>query len=120
MRRPIHERLEYASTAEFLKTYCFDVTPNFDEQGLRLGQTVGVDKLPVVEPQAGPEVVHEHRETGHDSKYTPWTTELITVMRHEATRRTRKGFSNIRVMFIKLFVPPFTLAGDFDDTFVFS
>ena len=95
------------------------MTPNFDEQRLYLEQTVGVDKPPVVEPQAGPEVVHEHRETGHDSKYTPWTTELITVTRREAAQ-TRKGFSNIRVMFIELFVPPFTLAGNFDDAFVFG
>ena len=95
------------------------MTPNFDKQRLYLEQTVGVNKPPVVEPQAGPEVVHEHRETGHDSKYTPWTTELITVTRREAAQ-TRKRFSNIRVMFIELFVPPFTLAGNFDDAFVFG
>ena len=120
MKHPIHGTSGYASTAELLKTYRFDVTPNFEEQRLRLGQIVGVDKSPVVEPQASPEVVHEHWETSHDSKYTPWTTEFITVTRCETAQRTRKGFSNLRVMFIELLVSLFTFVGDFDETFIFG
>ena len=81
---------------------------------------MGVDKSPVIEPQASPEVVHEHWKTGHDSKYTPWSTELITVTRCETGQRMRRGFSNIRVVFIELLVPPFTLTGDFDEVFFFS
>ena len=81
---------------------------------------MGVDKPPVVEPQTSPEVVHEHRETGHNGKYTPWTTELITMMRCEGVERTQKGFSNIRVVFIELLVPPLTLIGDFDEAIIFG
>lgn len=94
MKHPIHSTSEHEYTAELLRTYCFDVTQDLEEQRLRLGQTVGVDKPPVIEPQTSPEVVHEHWETGHDGKYTPWTTELIAVARRETTQRRRKGLSN--------------------------
>jgi hypothetical protein len=93
------------------------MTPDFEEQRFRLGQTVGVDKPPVIKPQTGPKVVHEHRKTGHDGKHAPWTTELITATRCETAQRTRKGFSNVRVMLIELLVPLLTLVGDFHEVF---
>jgi len=37
MKHPIHGTLGHTGTAENLKTYCFNVTPNFEEQRLRLG-----------------------------------------------------------------------------------
>jgi len=108
---------ERESEAKVLKKYRFDMTPDFEKQRLRLRQTMRVDKPPIIEPQANPEVVHEHRETGHNSKYTPWATELITTTRCETAERTRREFSNIRVMFIKLLVPLLTLGGDLDEVF---
>lgn len=79
-----------------------------------------VDEFPVVEPQTSPEVVHEHRESGHNSKYTPWTTKLVTVTRCKTAERTRKGLANIRVMSIEFLVPLLALVGDFDEVFFFG
>ena len=79
---------------------------------------MGVDKPPVIEPQTSPKVVHEHRKTCHDSKYTPWATELIASTRRKIVQRTQKGFSNVRVMFVELPVPLLALVGDFDEVFL--
>jgi len=111
---------EHESETEVDGTYSFNVTPDFEKQRPRLRQTMRVDKPPIIEPQTNPEVVHEHRETGHDSKYTPWTTELITTTRCETAKRTWRGFSTIRVMFIKFLVLLLTLGGDFDEVFFFG
>ena len=100
-----------------MNEYRFDVTPYFEEQRFYLVQIVRIDKLPVIKPQTSPEVVHEHGEAGHNSKYTPWTTKFITVMRYETAERTREGVSNTRVMFVEFPVHSFTLVGDFDEAF---
>ena len=40
-----------------------------------------MDQLPVIEDEADPQVVHEHREPGHDRDHTPWTAKLIPRVR---------------------------------------
>ena len=49
---------EHNGERKYPKTHRFDVTPYFEEQRLRFGQTVGVDEFPVIEPETSPEVVH--------------------------------------------------------------
>ena len=96
------------------------MAPDLEEQRFRLGQTVGVDELPIIEPETSPEVIHEHREARHNGKYTPWTTKLVTGTRCESTEIMRRGPSNIRVMFIEFLVPLLAFVGDFDDVFFFG
>ena len=107
---------------KFSNAYGFDVTPNFEEQWLRFGHTVGINKFAVIEPQTSPEVVHEDWKTGHDSKYTPRATKFIAATRRAMRRQKErgKGSLNVRVMSIELFVPPFTLVGDFYDALLFG
>ena len=120
MKHPIRRVRGCNWENKFLNANRFDVTPDFEEQGLHLGQTVGIDEFPVIEPQTSPEVVHEHRKAGHDSKHAPWTTELITTTRCETAGRTSKESSNIRVVLIEFFVPPLTLVGDFYEVLGFG
>ena len=87
MKHPIRRVRRCNWEREGLNAYSFDMTPDFEQQRFRLGQTVGVDELPIIEPQTSPEVVHEHRKAGHNGKYTPWSTELITTRRYETTEK---------------------------------
>src|SRR5579872_2276788 len=96
------------------------MTPDLQKQWFHLVQAMGIDEFPVIEPQTRPKIVHEHRKTGHDGKYTPWATELVATTRCESAKRTRNGRSNGRVMFIEFLVPLFTLISNFDEVFLFG
>ena len=117
MKHPIRNVRSYYSRRKHLDAYCFDMTPYFEEPGFHFSQTVGVNELPVIEPQASPEVIHEYREAGHDGEYTPWATELVAIIQCKNTEGSREEPSNIRVVLVEFFIPPLTLVGNSDDVF---
>lgn len=104
---------------ESLNSDRHDVAPYFKEQRFCFRQTVGIHEFPVIEPQTSPEVVHEHRKTGHNGKYTPWATEFISTTRCETAEKTREEYLYIRVVFIEFLVPLLTLIGDFYEPLFF-
>jgi hypothetical protein len=60
------------------KTHHSYVLPYFEEQRSYFANRVGIDKDTIIEPKAGPQVIHQDRKAGHNSCDSQWTAELIT------------------------------------------
>lgn len=62
-------------------TYLFDVSPHLIQEWLDTIEGCGINRLPVVEPETDPQIIHEHRKANYHSSYAPRTTEFIAKTR---------------------------------------
>jgi hypothetical protein len=60
------------------------MSPHSGQEWVNVGLGLGIHQLPVVEPEAYPKVVHEHRESEDNTGDTPGSTELVVFMLVEA------------------------------------
>ena len=75
-----------------MPTHIVDVRAHALKEGANVVDAVGNDNLAIVEPQADPQVVHEHGEERHHGSDADGSAEFIPVRMREDQRVPRQGF----------------------------